>query len=52
MLPNWIKIFKDNDVPIEGGGIMAAFGCNFEGDIPLDRVMNLVQVFEDPVQGL
>ena len=26
---------------------MAAFGCNFEGDIALDRVMNLVQVFED-----
>jgi hydroxymethylglutaryl-CoA lyase len=47
MLPNWIKIFKDNDVPIEGGGIMAAFGCNFEGDVPLDRVANLIQVFED-----
>jgi hydroxymethylglutaryl-CoA lyase len=47
MLPNWIKIFQDNGVPIKGGGIMAAFGCNFEGDIPLDRVMNLIQVFED-----
>jgi hydroxymethylglutaryl-CoA lyase len=47
MLPNWIKIFQDNQVAIEGGGIMAAFGCNFEGDVPLDRVMNLVQVFED-----
>ncbi len=47
MLPNWIKIFKDHNVPIEGGGIMAAFGCNFEGDIPLDRVMGLVQIFED-----
>ena len=47
MLPNWINIFKDNDVPIEGGGIMAAFGCNFEGDVPLDRVMHLIQVFED-----
>lgn len=47
MLPNWIKLFQDNDVPIEGGGIMAAFGCNFEGDVPLDRVMSLIQVFED-----
>ena len=47
MLPNWIKIFKDNHVPIRGGGIMAAFGCNFEGDVPLDRVVQLIQVFED-----
>lgn len=47
MLPNWIKIFEDNHVPIEGGGIMAAFGCNFEGDVPLDRVVSLIQVFED-----
>ena len=47
MLPNWIKIFQANHVSIEGGGIMAAFGCNFEGDISLDRVMSLIQVFED-----
>jgi hydroxymethylglutaryl-CoA lyase len=47
MLPNWIQIFQDHHVPIEGGGIMAAFGCNFEGDVPLDRVMGLVGVFED-----
>jgi hydroxymethylglutaryl-CoA lyase len=26
---------------------MAAFGCNFEGDVPLDRVMGLVGVFEE-----
>jgi hydroxymethylglutaryl-CoA lyase len=47
MLPNWIKIFKDHQVPIEGGSIMAAFGCNFEGDVPLDRVLGLIQVFEE-----
>jgi len=47
MLPNWIKIFQDNSVPIKGGGIMAAFGCNFEGDVPLERVLSLIQVFED-----
>ncbi|MGH8057580.1 MAG: hydroxymethylglutaryl-CoA lyase [Candidatus Entotheonellia bacterium] len=51
MLPNWIQIFQDNNVPIEGGGIMAAFGCNFEGDIPLERVMGLVEVFEDLSKG-
>jgi hydroxymethylglutaryl-CoA lyase len=47
MLPNWITIFQDNNIPIEGGTIMAAFGCNFEGDIALERVMDLIQVFED-----
>lgn len=51
MLPNWIKIFKDNRVRIEGGGIMAAFGCNFEGDVPLERVMGQIQVFEDLSQA-
>src|SRR5258708_4524394 len=30
-------IFRDNGYPVEHGGLMAAFGCNYEGDIPLER---------------
>ena len=26
-------------VPVEKGSIMAAFGCNFEGDISIERVL-------------
>ena len=34
-----IEMYKANNVPVERGSIMAAFGCNFEGDIPLERVL-------------
>ena len=35
-------IFRDNGYPVEHGGLMAAFGCNYEGDIPLERVLQMV----------
>jgi hydroxymethylglutaryl-CoA lyase len=38
-----IALFRRDGLPIEGGGIMAAFGCNFEGDIAPKRVVELVQ---------
>jgi hydroxymethylglutaryl-CoA lyase len=38
-----IKMFRAHNVPIERGGVMAAFGCNFEGDIPVERVLSIVQ---------
>jgi hydroxymethylglutaryl-CoA lyase len=34
-------------VPVERGMIMAAFGCNFEGDVPVARVVVLVQQILD-----
>ena len=34
-----IERFKALGVPVERGGIMAAFGCNFEGDIAPERVV-------------
>ena len=34
-----IERFKELSVPIERGGIMAAFGCNYEGDIPTAKVV-------------
>ncbi len=38
-----IERYKARGVPVERGGIMAAFGCNFAGDIPVARVLDLVQ---------
>ena len=35
-------MYKANGVPVERGSVMAAFGCNFEGDIPVSRVVALV----------
>lgn len=37
-----IQRFKELGVPVEKGGIMAAFGCNYEGDINPSRVVELV----------
>jgi hydroxymethylglutaryl-CoA lyase len=34
-------IFRDNGYPVVHGGLMAAFGCNYEGEIPLDRVLQM-----------
>lgn len=37
-----IERFKELGVPVEKGGLMAAFGCNYEGEIPVPRVVELV----------
>ena len=38
-----VEMYKQRGVEVERAGIMAAFGCNFEGDIPVSRVVELVQ---------
>lgn len=42
-----IEMCKAHNVPVERGSIMAAFGCNFEGDIPLERVLATAQQVMD-----
>jgi hydroxymethylglutaryl-CoA lyase len=37
-----IELYKKNGVAVERGSVMAAFGCNFEGDVPVLRVVALV----------
>lgn len=37
-----ITLFKENGVSIERGSIMAAFGCNFQGDIAPPSVVAMV----------
>jgi hydroxymethylglutaryl-CoA lyase len=39
---NIVEMYKANGVPVERGSVMAAFGCNFEGDIAVERVVSLV----------
>lgn len=42
-----IKLFKENGIPVERASMMAAFGCNFEGDMPTARILEMVkQVFD------
>ena len=42
-----VDIYKAAGVPVERGSIMAAFGCNFEGDVPITRVVTLVEQILD-----
>ncbi len=44
-LPNWIQVYRSRGIEVTTGGIMAAFGCNYEGDVPLDRVLSFVEAF-------
>jgi hydroxymethylglutaryl-CoA lyase len=37
-----VEMYKAAGVAVERGSIMAAFGCNFEGDIPVERIVALV----------
>ena len=38
-----VDMYKAAGIAVERGSIMAAFGCNFEGDIPVSRVVALTQ---------
>ncbi len=36
------ELYRGANIPITHGNIMAAFGCNFEGEIPLARVLDYI----------
>jgi hydroxymethylglutaryl-CoA lyase len=48
---NLIAMYRAAGVAIERGSIMAAFGCNFAGDIPVSHVVTLVQQILDVAQA-
>jgi hydroxymethylglutaryl-CoA lyase len=37
-----ITLYKRHGVPVDRASIMAAFGCNFEGDVPIPKVLGLI----------
>lgn len=36
----WVKLYKEDGYAVETAYVMTAFGCNFEGPIPQDRVLD------------
>ncbi|HET6183868.1 MAG TPA: hydroxymethylglutaryl-CoA lyase [Acetobacteraceae bacterium] len=42
-----IAMYKRLGIKFDRAGIMAAFGCNFEGDIPHQRVLDMIQLLLD-----
>jgi hydroxymethylglutaryl-CoA lyase len=43
-LPARIATFEQFSIPVRGVSIMAAFGCNYQGDVELSEVLRLVGV--------
>jgi hydroxymethylglutaryl-CoA lyase len=41
-MPDWIQRYRDAGIAANSLGVMAAFGCNFEGYIPEEKVVGLV----------
>ena len=41
-MPNWIERYRSAGITPDALGVMAAFGCNFEGDVPVERVVSLI----------
>ncbi|GAA4341986.1 hydroxymethylglutaryl-CoA lyase [Pigmentiphaga soli] len=46
-----VGLYKAHGIDVNRVSIMAAFGCNFEGDIPVERVLDLVQAGIDIAAG-
>ena len=42
-----IDTYKHHGIAVQRASIMAAFGCNFEGDISVQRVLDLIQQLLD-----
>jgi hydroxymethylglutaryl-CoA lyase len=41
------EMYRHHQVPLEYIGLMAAFGCNFEGDISISTVLDLIGQMDD-----
>jgi hydroxymethylglutaryl-CoA lyase len=46
-LPSRIAMFDQFNIPVRGVSIMAAFGCNYQGNVELTEVLRLVQIGVD-----
>jgi hydroxymethylglutaryl-CoA lyase len=39
----WLAAYQQHGIPLEWGYVMTAFGCNFEGDVPVAQVLRMVE---------
>jgi hydroxymethylglutaryl-CoA lyase len=42
-----IELYKEHGIPVTRGAMMAVFGCNYEGEIPLQRVLDRVATIDE-----
>ncbi len=43
----WLAAYRQAGIAVEWGSVMTAFGCNFEGAVPPDRVVAVVATIMD-----
>lgn len=43
----WLDLYLENNLMPESAYIMTAFGCNYQGEIPVSKVTDLVKWFKD-----
>lgn len=48
----WAQLYLDEGVPLDKAYVLTAFGCNYEGDVPLDRVLDNVRFVVDLAKEL
>ncbi len=42
-----LDTYIENGIPVERGSVAAAFGCNYQGDMPVETIMEIVRrIFE------
>ena len=44
---SWLDIYRQHRIRLEWGYVMTAFGCSFEGEVPVQNVLNMVQKILD-----
>jgi hydroxymethylglutaryl-CoA lyase len=56
---SWMEIYRDNDIALEWGYVMTAFGCSFEGEVPVENVLKMVETilnigteYGQPLKGI
>jgi len=43
----WLQIYREKDIELEWGYVMTAFGCNYQGFVPTERVCLMVSQLLD-----
>jgi len=37
---DWVRLYKEEGLAVDAAYVMTAFGCNFEGEIPQERILD------------
>lgn len=48
---DFVKMYEEHEVPIRSAYIMCSFGCNMEGEIPIERITELLPYIEEITVG-